>query len=180
MKDNEVVQKERLGEDTYNKRLQALENPSLSGMVTLTVVGTLVFYIVALLLQALILLVLGRLVSTQGTYAAVLSVLLHASLIDKLLGSAVRLPIILIRKSAAQVSTSLAMIFPKMEIFSTSFTILKQFDFFQLWMFGILAFGLAAVFKMSLKKALVMSFGLWLLKALFNVVGSLIIMGFYR
>ena len=42
------------------------------------------FYLVALLLQSLLLLILGRFVSTQGTYVQVLSALVHASLVDKL------------------------------------------------------------------------------------------------
>ncbi|MCK7522377.1 MAG: hypothetical protein MZV64_34235 [Ignavibacteriales bacterium] len=46
---------------------------------------------------------------------------------------------------------------------------LTQIDFFQLWMFGILAFGLAAIFKVSLRKALVLSYIVWFLKALANI-----------
>jgi Yip1 domain len=179
MKDNETALKKNLGEETYSKRLQALENPS-PGLVVQGVVGTLLFYVAALLIQALILLILGRFMSTQGTYAAVLSVLLHANLIDKLFGNAVRLVLILTKKSGMQISTSLAMMFPKMEVTSTPYIVLSQVDFFQLWVFGVLAFGLAAVFKVELKKALVLSYGLWLLKALFNVGLGILQMSFIR
>jgi hypothetical protein len=57
---------------------------------------------------------------------------------------------------------------------------LTQVDFFQLWMFGILAFGVAAVFKIELRKALILSYGLWFLKALANIGIGLIGMSFLR
>ncbi len=178
-KDNAAL-KERLGEENYNKRIQALENPSSLSLLVQAIVSTFLFFIVALLLQGLTLLMLGRFMSTQGTYAAVLSALLHASLVDKLFGNAVRLVLVLTRKSAMQISTSLAILFPKMEITSTPYLFLAQVDFFQLWLFGILAFGLAAVFKVSLKKALVLSYGLWFVKALVNVGLAMIGMSFFR
>jgi hypothetical protein len=67
-----------------------------------------------------------------------------------------------------------------MEVTSTPYIMLAQIDFFQLWMFGILAFGLAAVFKIPVKKALVLSYGVWFLKALVNIGIGLIGMSFLR
>lgn len=179
MKDNAAALKKNLGEEAYGKRLQALENPP-SSLAVQTIVGSPLFYVAILLLQALILLILGRFLSSQGAYVQVLSVLLHASFVDKLLGNAVRLVLALVRKSVMQTSTSLALLFPKMEISSTSYILLAQVDFFQLWLFGILAFGLAAVFKIELKKALFLSYGLWFFKALINVGIALIGMSFIR
>jgi hypothetical protein len=179
MKDN-VALKERMGQDSYDKLIERTENPSKSGQVMQIFVTTPLFYLAALLLQSLILLILGRFLSTQGTYVQVLSALVHASLIDKLLGNAVRLVLALTRHSLMQTSTSLALLFPRMEVTSTSYIMLTQIDFFQLWMFGILAFGLAAVFKIQLKKALVLSYGLWFLKALANIGIGLIGMSFLR
>ncbi len=106
--------------------------------------------------------------------------LLHASLVDKLFGNAVRMVLALTRKSLMQTSTSLALLFPKMEVTSTSYIMLAQIDFFQIWLFGILAFGLAAVFKIELKKALFLSYGVWLLKALVNVGIAMIGMSFLK
>lgn len=79
-----------------------------------------------------------------------------------------------------QTSTSLALFFPKMEVTSTSYLMLAQVDVFQLWLFGILAFGLASIFKIELKKALFLSYGLWFLKALVNIGIGLIGMSFLR
>jgi hypothetical protein len=179
MKDNSVL-KERVGAERYDKMIQNMENPSDRSRIIQTFVTTPLFYLIPLLLQALILLILGRFLSPQGTYVQVLSALLHASLVDKLFGNAVRMVLALTRKSLMQTSTSLALLFPKMEVTSTSYIMLSQVDFFQLWLFGILAFGLAAVFKIELKKALFFSYGVWFLKALVNVGIAMIGMSFLR
>lgn len=179
MKDNAAL-KERVGEERYDQMIQNMENPSARSRIIQTFVTTPLFYLTALLLQALILLILGRFLSSQGTYVQVLSALLHASLVDKLFGNAVRMVLALTRKSLMQTSTGLALLFPKMEVTSTSYIMLSQVDFFQLWLFGVLAFGLAAVFKIELKKALFLSYGVWFLKALVNVGIALIGMSFLR
>lgn len=179
MKDNAAL-KERMGEDGYAKLIERTEHPSRSGQILQVFITTPLFYIAALLLQSLLLLILGRLLSTQGTYIQVLSALVHASLIDKLLGNAVRLGLALTRGSLMQTSTSLALLFPRMEVTSTSYIMLTQIDFFQLWMFGVLAFGLSAIFKITPKKALILSYGVWALKALANIGIGLIGMSFLR
>lgn len=179
MKDN-VALKERMGADSFDKLIARTEHPSKASQTLQIFVTTPLFYLAALLLQSLILLILGRFVSTQGTYVQVLSALVHASMVNTLLGNAVRLLLALTRQSLMQTSTSLALLFPHMEVTSTSYIMLTQIDFFQIWMFGILAFGLAAVFKIPAKKALVLSYGVWTLKAAVNVGIGLIGMSFLR
>jgi hypothetical protein len=179
MKDNAAL-KESMGEEAYAKMIERTEHPSQAFRIVQTFVATPLFYLAALLLQSLLLLILGRLLSTQGLYVQVLAALVHASFIDKLLGNGVRLALALTRKSLMQTSTGLALFFPSMEVTSTSYIMLAQVDLFQLWMFGILAFGLAAIFKISLRKALILSYGMWFLKALANIGIGLIGMSFLR
>jgi hypothetical protein len=179
MKDNGAL-KDRMGEEAYAKLIEGTEHPSPLFRIVQTFVSTPLFFLAALLLQSLILLVLGRLSSTQGLYVQVLSALVHASVIDKLLGNGVRLALALTRKSVMQTSTGLALLFPKLEVTSTAYILLAQVDLFQLWMFGVLAFGLAAIFKIKLKNALALSYLMWLLKALANVGIGLISMSFMR
>jgi hypothetical protein len=179
MKDNAAL-KERMGEEGFNKMIERSENPSKTFQIMQIFVMTPLVYILAVLLQSLILFIGGRLSSTQGTYVQVLSVLVHASLVDKLLGNAVRLILILARQSVMQTSTSLALLFPRLEVTSTLYIVLTQIDLFQLWMFGLVALGLVAVFKIKIGKALVVSYLVWLLKALFNIGIGLIGMSFLR
>jgi len=179
MKDNAAL-KERLGEDSFAKLIERTENPSQTSRIMQTFVITPLYTIVAILLQSLFLLILGRFLSTQGTYVQALSALVHASLIDKLLGNAVRLVLALVRGSLMQTSTSLALAFPNLEVTSTLYIVLTQIDIFQLWMFGVLAFGLAAILKIGIKKALTLSYGLWFLKALVNIGMGLVGTAFLR
>lgn len=179
MKDNAAL-KDRMGEEDYAKLIERTEHPSAFLSIVQTFVATPLFYLAALLLQSLLLLILGRLLSIQGAYVQVLAALVHASFIDKLLGNGVRVALALTRKSILQTSTGLALLFPDMEVTSTAYIVLAQVDLFQLWMFGVLAFGLAAIFKISLKKALVLSYGMWLLKALANIGIGLISMSFMK
>jgi hypothetical protein len=175
-----VKYKEKVGEARANQQIQSLEGPPTAMQTVQTVVGTPIWFLVATTLQALILLVLSRFASTQGTFKNVFSALVHANLINALLGNAVRLILILTRKSVMQVSTGLALLAPGMDATSTPYIILNQVDFFQIWMFGVLGYGLSAIFKIGLRKALLISYSVWLLKALFNVALGVIAMSFFR
>jgi len=116
--------------------------------------------ILALFLQSILLLVLGRLVSgsVQGNYRQLLSAMFHASFINAVLGNALRFFLITAKQSVYKISTGLAVFFPKLEFNSTPFIILNNIDLFQLWMFGVLGYGLSAIFKVDLKKSLVISY----------------------
>jgi len=179
MRDNAKL-KERLGEERFNQMIQNMEKPSPVRQAVQTFVVGPIFLLVGLLFQSVILLVMGRFVSTQGSYNQVFGSLIYASFIDKLLGNIVRVALIFWRKSTFQVSTGLALFFPKLEFGSTPYMILANVDFFQLWLFGVLAYGLAAVFQVDLKKALFVSYGFWFLKTLVNIAIGILGMSFLR
>jgi hypothetical protein len=180
MRDNAASLKERYGEDNYAAMIERTEHPTPGGRIMQVFIMTPLIALAALLLQSLILLILGRFVSTQGTYVQALSALVHAGLINALLGNAVRLVLALTRGSLMQTSTSLALLFPRLEVTSTSYMLLSQIDLFQLWLFGVLAFGVAAIFKVPRRKALALSYTVWALKAAANVGIGLIGMSFLR
>src|SRR5512144_591847 len=83
MKDHAVSLKERYGEDQYARMLGGAENPSSAAFIIQTLIMPALFFIAAILLQSLFLFIGGRMLSTQGTFVKVLSVLVHANLIDK-------------------------------------------------------------------------------------------------
>jgi hypothetical protein len=166
---NNVELQERLGEDAYQQQLDFLENPPKWFFIVFSVIVPLITTLIGFFLPPLILLAFGRMFSTEGNYKQTLSVYLHASIVNNIFGNAVRLILILTRKSVTQTTTSLALFFPKMEITSTSFRVLSQVDFFQIWFFGILAFGISAVFKIDIKKSLFLSYGFWFLKSLLYI-----------
>lgn len=173
MKDN-VRLKELMGEERYNARLRQLENPSTSTKYLNLFLISPVMLLVGIFLSSVVLLVFGRFFSSQGNYRQVLAAFLHASLVDKLLGNALRLFLVMMKKSVFQTSTSLALIFPSLSFTSPAYVVLSQVDFFQLWLCGVLSFGLAELFKISSKKALLISYGFWLLKSLLSIGFGLI------
>lgn len=178
--ESNVQLRERIGEERFNQALENLRNPSLSSKILRGFVLSPLSLLIGLLLSSLVLLVMGRLTSTEGKFIHVFSAYIHANFIDKILGNAVRLVLILMRKSYLQTTTSLALFFPHLEITSPAYIILSQVDFFQLWMFGILGYGLSAIFKVPLKKALILSYAFWLLKSLLYISIGLVSMQFLR
>ena len=165
---NNIKLQERLGEERFQQRLEQMENPSKAMIIVSSILSP-ISALVGFLISSLIILAIGRLSSTEGKYIQIFSVYLHANFIDKILGNGLRLILVLSQKSVFQTTTSLALLFPRLEVSSLGFIILSQVDFFQLWMFGILGYGLSHIFKIEIKKALFISYGFWLLKSLFYI-----------
>ncbi|MBE0461137.1 MAG: YIP1 family protein [Candidatus Aminicenantes bacterium] len=175
---NNVKLQERLGEERFNQTIERLENPSKSSIFLRSVLLSPITMIIGFLFASLIIMVIGRFTSTEGNFIQILSAYLHANFIDKIFGNAIRLFLVFTKKSMMQTTTSLALFFPRLEFTSPAFIILSQFDFFQLWMFGILGFGISSILKIDLKRALFISYGFWALKSLFYIAITMISMQF--
>ncbi len=169
---------ERMGEDRFNEMIKRTKNPTKASVLLSNLLYKPGGLLVGFLFSSLIILAISRMFSTEGNYKQVLAAVLHANFIDKILGNALRLVLILTRKSFMQTTTSLALFFPKLEITSPTFIILSQVDFFQLWLFGVLGYGLSSIFKIELKKALILSYSFWVLKSLLYIVYGLIAIRF--
>lgn len=167
---NNIKLQERMGEERFKQRIEQLENPSKTLIILSSFILSPITSLIGFLISSLIILVIGRFSSTEGKFIQIFSVYLHANFIDKILGNALRLVLILSRKSVMQTTTSLALLFPRLEVTSLSFIILSQVDLFQIWMFGILGYGLSHIFKIEIKKALFISYGFWVLKSLFYII----------
>lgn len=175
-----VKLQERLGEERFKQYIERMENPNKTASFIQTAVGMPLMFFIGLLFSSLILMVMGRFGSTQGTYRQVLAALVHANFVDKFLGNAVRLLLIFLRKSTMQASTGLAFLFPKMEAASPAYVILSQVDFFQIWMFGIVGYAISSIFKVNLKKGLFISYSFWLLKSLIYIAFGIIGLHYVR
>jgi len=162
LEDNAARLTERYGAEQYAAAVSRIKDQSraLSSFVMNPS-----SFLIGLLFSALLALGLGKTVSTHGHYLQVFSALVHANLIDKILGNGVRLGLALARGSTLGMSTGLPVLFPRLAATSTAFAVLNQVDFFQLWMFGLFGLGLASAFKVSVRKGLVISFLVWLLKS---------------
>jgi hypothetical protein len=174
-----VKLREKMGEENFNQMIERMENPSPTKRILGALIQTPVFAIIGFLLSSGVLFGISRLFSSYGKFKTLFSTFLHANFIDKILGNILRYFLIVSKKSVFQVSTGLAIFFPKLEITSTSYVILSQIDFFQIWMFGILAFGISHIFKISLKKSLFISYGFWVLKSILYVIIGIVSLRFY-
>jgi hypothetical protein len=163
VEDHAAKLKDKWGESGYAGAIERIKGQSRSLSAFLV---TPLLFLTGLLFSALIVLGIGRLITTQGNYLKVFSPLLHASLVDKLLGNGLRLLLISSRKSVLQTSTGLPVFFPRLDVLSTASILLSQVDLFQIWTFCLFGIGLAASFKICLKKGLVISFAFWLIKSL--------------
>jgi hypothetical protein len=162
MEANAAKLKGKWGESGYAGEIERIKGQSRSLNAFLLTPLT---YLFALLFSALIVLGMGHSVSTQGNYLQVFSVLLHANLVDKLLGNGLRLYLINGRSSAFQTPTSLAVLLSRPDASPIACALLSQVDLFQAWTFVLFGLGLAAVLRIGLKKGLIISFTLWLLKS---------------
>jgi hypothetical protein len=171
LQDNAARLQQKWGETGYNSAVSRAKNQD---RILTSLLMTPLTFLLGLLFSALIVLGMGRLLSTRGHYLQIFSSLLHAHFVDKLLGNALRTFLIFSRGSVIQTSTSLTVFFPKMEIASPVYSILSQVDFFQLWMFGLFGIGLASAFKINLRKALAISYAFWLLKTLLMIALALV------
>ncbi len=166
--ESNVKLRERYGDEQFEELLDNLRNPSQARII-LNYVWSALGFLAGLLISSLVILVLGRIGSTEGRFVQIFAVLVHAHLIDKILGNAVRSALVLMQKSIFQSTTSVAMFFPRLEVTSTAYIILSQIDFFQIWMFGILALGLVHIFKIERKRAFIISYSFWVLKCLLYI-----------
>lgn len=166
VEDSAAKIKDKYGEAGYNAAVDRVKN---ANRILASLVMSPLTLVIGFLFSSLVVLGMGRLVSTQGHYLQVFSALVHANFVDKILGNAVRLALILSRKSVLQTTTGLPVLFPKMAVTSTAYIVLSQVDFFQLWMFGLFGWGLSSVFKISARKGLIISYILWLLKSLLMI-----------
>ncbi len=163
----------KMGEEAYNQRLKFWEDPppfvAIAGIIMQPV-----SLLIGFLIQTLIILGIGRLTSTEGKYIQIFSAFIHANAINLLLGNALRAFLISSRESVFQTTTSLALFFPTVEIMSPAYVVLTQVDFFQLWVFGIFGFALSEIFKIELKKGLILSYSFWLIRSLFYIAVGLL------
>lgn len=178
--ESNIKLKESMGEDRYNENLEKLKNPSQTGTLLAAFVYAPLSLAIGFLISCLIMFGMGRLISTEGKYIQVFSGFLYANFIDKIFGNAVRLLLILPKKSILETSTGLALFFPHLEVTSPAFIILTQIDIFQLWMFGIFSYALSYIFNIEIKKALFISYGFWAIKTFLYIAMGLLFASYMR
>jgi len=99
----------------------------------------------------------------EGGYMNFFSGVVHASVIDMLLGGIVKCVLIVSQKSLL-VSTGLSLLSPTANFRSFSYLLLSQFDLFSIWYLSALALGIAQFAKISARKSFGITAGYFLFK----------------
>ncbi len=107
----------------------------------------------------------------EGSYMNFFSGIVHASVIDMVLGGIVKSLLIISQKSIL-VSTSLSLLSPTASFRSLSYLLLSQFDLFSIWYLSALALGVAQFARISPRKSLGITAGYFLFKGIVVVAFS--------
>ena len=153
---------------------------TMDRMGTFQVVGYIMAPIVALiiyLLSALVVNITANLMSGRSDYRKALSLSIFAGLIP-LVEQIISVVVVRMRgieniqsTQDAQISLSLAPLFSGSGNFLTS--ILKSLSIFGIWYYIVMALGIAAIYRINVKKSAVPVVILWIISFLFIYLGSL-------
>ncbi|NOX38007.1 MAG: YIP1 family protein [Calditrichaeota bacterium] len=106
------------------------------------------------------------------------SVYLYAYLIVALLGSAIKVPLILYQKTI-HVQTSLALLLPASQNKTFLYNLLANFDVFTLWFLFVFGIGFATLYRFSQTKGMVAVFSTWFVWVMVKTsIGSLLLSRF--
>ncbi len=98
----------------------------------------------------------------QVKFKQVFSIMAYANLIPLLLGTAIKLPLILSTHSM-NVQTSLAVFLPVEQQGTFLYSLLSSFDVFNLWFLAVFAIGMAVLYEVKRSRAMTLVFGTWLI-----------------
>jgi hypothetical protein len=153
---------------------------AMDNMETFRIVGYIAAPVVALiiyLLSAAVVNITANLMSGRTDYKKALSLCIFAGFIP-LVEQIISVVVIRMRgveniesAAEAQLSLSLAPLFPDAGNFLSSF--LKSLSIFSVWFYIVMALGIAAIYRIEVKKSAVPVVILWIISFLFIYLGSL-------
>lgn len=135
----------------------------------------LVFSGLALVVGAFFIYLFFKVAGSEGNYVHFFSGVAHASILDMVLGGALKGALILLKKTL-MVHTGLTMFFPGLDFRSLPYIVLAQFDFFAIWFLAALALGIAVYAKISLRKSISVMVAYFLFKSLVFIAFSYLTM----
>lgn len=116
---------------------------------------------------------------TEGTYMNFFSGVVHASVIDMVLGGILKAALVVSQKSI-MVSTGLGLLSPASDFRNFGYLVLSQFDFFTLWYLVALALGIAGFAKIKPRKSIWIAIAYFVFKAIVVVSFSYFTMRLMR
>ncbi|GAB4339328.1 MAG: hypothetical protein Kow0037_24200 [Calditrichia bacterium] len=140
--------------------------PALSVLFIFFVVGGIFFFIGNVILGG------------KAKYLQVVSAYGYAYLIMAILGTAIKLPLILIKKTI-NVHTDLSLLVPGLQEGGALFNFLASLDIFTIWSMAVFGIGFAIIYRFTQQKGIISVFTAWLLYVLvFKVALGSLLAGF--
>ncbi len=146
-------------------RWDAVVNVSSIALAIRTGISVSIFYILGLIFTSLLLFLVMKLFATEINFKDVLFAYAHATFLNYGIGAALRTLIILSKKTIIGVTTSIALFLPGLSPFSKTYSILQNFDLFDIWTAVAAGLALAGLAKIEPKKGVIASLIVWLIKA---------------
>jgi hypothetical protein len=124
-----------------------------------------IFYLFGLVITSLLLFLVMKLFAAEINFKDVFFAYTHATFLNYGIGSALRALLILSKKTIIGVTTSIALFIPGLSPFSKTYTILQNFDLFDIWTAVAAGLAIAGLAKVEAKKGVIASLFVWLIKA---------------
>lgn len=158
-----VGQNPRYSEMLSAEQLESIKNPSPS-RVAIGVVMAPVVTLIGFLLYSLILLIVANTSGCDLKYKIVFSAVLLAGLIDPVLATVFKTPLILTKGSTIGVSTGLSLLAPNAPVTSLTYMVLDAFDLFSIWSLVVLIIGISVIARVPKGKAAFIVILAWFIK----------------
>ena len=160
----------KLSPDQIQQSLATAEKITKIGAIA----GPLIFVPLLYLLFAGVLLFTGNiLLGGEARFKTIFSVVCWSGMVS-IVGSLITIPIMLSRGAMVS-ATSLTFLAPEAEMQSVTYFLLSQFDLFYLWWLAVMGVGLAAAYKFTIQKGIVIVFSWWVV---YLLIASAIKMAF--
>lgn len=168
-----ISQNPKLAEMLTEEQMENIRSPSGASRV-IGIVSSPILSLIGLALYSLLLLIAANVSGCEVRYRMAFSAILAAALIDPVLASLVKAPLILAKGSSLGVSTSLSLLATDAPITSVKYMVLEVFDLFGLWSLAVLVAGFAVVAKIGQRKAALIVVAVWIVKSAAVILMSVV------
>jgi hypothetical protein len=159
-----LIRDSEMADKLSDEQLAGLENFTPFQRVSGSVLAAF-FAALTLVVGAFFIYLFFKVGGAEGLYVNFFSAVALASLLDMVLGGALKGLLVLLKKTM-MVQTGLTLFFPGLNFRSLPYIALSQFDFFSLWYLVALALGIAVFARISPKKSMTIAALYFLFKSL--------------
>ncbi|MEW6455301.1 MAG: YIP1 family protein [Acidobacteriota bacterium] len=145
----------KLSQRITEEQLEKIANPGEKSRIIQTLINSLIALIFPFLIFTGTLTIIIKMLGGEGSFKEFWCATLYSSYIDYFLGSGVKSALVMLKKTYLTVSTGISIFFPALTYKDPIYHVLTFIDFFTIWSYIVLSFGVSKFTKFSLKKSLI-------------------------